>query len=56
MEPHRRISDDIVIDHETSRSICNEVGEQLQQDLRPEDSPLPSYLGRLIDELRRRDR
>jgi hypothetical protein len=56
MEPHRRIiTDDIEIDHKTSRSICHEVGERLQQDLRLEASPLPPHLKRLIDELRKRD-
>jgi hypothetical protein len=55
MEPHGRISDDIDIDHKTSRSICDEVGERLQQDLSLEASPLPPYLDRLIDELRKRD-
>jgi hypothetical protein len=56
MEPHRRITDNIDIDYKTSRSICDEVGERLQQDLRLEVSRLPPYLNRLIDELRRRDK
>jgi hypothetical protein len=43
------------IDHKTSRSICDAVGERLQQDLRLEESKLPSHLERLMDELRRRD-
>ena len=52
----RRIMDDIEpIDRKTSRSICDAVGEQLQQSLRPEPSRLSSYLEHLIDELRRRD-
>jgi hypothetical protein len=57
MEPHSRISDNIDIDHKTSRSICDEVGERLrlQQDLSLEASPLPPYLDRLIDELRKQD-
>jgi hypothetical protein len=55
MEPPRQITDDIEIDHKTSRSICREVGERLQQELRLEASPLPPYLDRLIDELRKRD-
>jgi len=54
MEPQRQSTHDI--DHKTSRSICKEVGEELQRDLRPEGSPLPPYLDRLIDELRRRER
>jgi hypothetical protein len=56
MEPHRRITDDIEIDYKTSRSICDEVGERLQEDLRLEASRLPPYLNRLVDELRKRDK
>jgi hypothetical protein len=55
MEPHGQITDDIEIDRKTSRSICDEVGERLQRDLRLEGSRLPPYLSRLIDELRKRD-
>jgi len=44
------------IDHKTSRSICDAVGERLQQNLRPDRSRLSSYLQHLLDELRRRDR
>ena len=55
MELHSRISDNSDIDHNTSRSICDEVGERLQEDLSLEASPLPPYLSRLIDELRKRD-
>jgi hypothetical protein len=43
------------IDGKTSRSICDAVGERLQQDLRPQSAPSP-YLQRLLDEMRRRDR
>jgi hypothetical protein len=51
-----RISDDgEQIDRKTSRSICDAVGERLQQDLRPEPSRLSSHLEHLMDELRRRD-
>ena len=43
------------LDRKTSRSICDAVGERLQQNLRP-DSLLPSsHLQHLMDELRRRD-
>jgi hypothetical protein len=52
MEPHRRVTDSIAIDHKTNRSICDEMGERLQH----EPSPMPPYLKRLIDELRKRDR
>ena len=56
MEPHRRVTDSIAIDHKTNRSICDEMGERLQHELCPEASPMPPYLKRLIDELRKRDR
>jgi hypothetical protein len=56
MELHGRISDNIDIDHKTSRSICDEVGKGLQQHLRVEASPLPLYLDRLIDELGKRNK
>jgi hypothetical protein len=42
------------IDHKTSRSICDAVGERLHQNLRPE-TELPPRLRELVDELRRRD-
>jgi len=42
------------IDHKTSRSICDAVGERLQQRLRPE-AELPQPLRHLLDQLRRRD-
>jgi len=56
MEPHGRITDNIEIDHRTNRSICDKVGEHLQQELRLEGARLPPYLDRLIDELRKRDK
>jgi hypothetical protein len=43
------------IDRKTSRSICEAVGERLQQDLRPEAPRLSSHLQHLMDELRKRD-
>ena len=43
------------IDRKTCRSICDAVGERLQQSLRPETSGLSSHLQHLMDELRRRD-
>jgi hypothetical protein len=43
------------IDHNTCRSICDAVGERLQQNLRAVPSELPAHLARLMDELRRRD-
>ena len=43
------------IDRATSRSICDGVGERLQQNLRPERSKLPSNLQHLMDEMSRRD-
>jgi hypothetical protein len=43
------------IDGKTSRSICDAIGERLQQSLRPDTSRLSSHLQHLMDELRRRD-
>ena len=43
------------IDRRTSRSICDAVGERLQQSLRPE-ARLPIHLEQLLNELERRDR
>jgi hypothetical protein len=43
------------MDRRTSRSICDAVGERLQQFLRPEPR-LTSHLEHLLDELRKRDR
>jgi hypothetical protein len=44
------------IDRKTSRSICDAVGERLQQSLRPEISRLSPRLQHLMDELCKRDR
>jgi hypothetical protein len=50
-----RINDDFEqIDHKTCMSICDAIGERLQQSLRP-DTELSPHLRELIDELRRRD-
>jgi hypothetical protein len=43
------------IDRKTSRSICDAVGERLQQSLRPDASQLSPHLRHLMDELRKRD-
>ena len=43
------------IDRRTSRSICDAVGERLQQSLRPEPR-LPTHLEQLLKELKRRER
>lgn len=43
------------IDRKTTRSICEAVGEGLQQKLRPVSSELPTHLEHLMDELRRQD-
>lgn len=43
------------IDRRTSRSICDAVGERLQQSLRPE-LRLPTHLEQLLNELRKHDR
>ncbi|WP_298880336.1 hypothetical protein [uncultured Bradyrhizobium sp.] len=42
------------IDRRTSRSICDAVGERLQQSIRPEPR-LPVHLEQLLNELRKRD-
>jgi hypothetical protein len=44
-----------LIDHRTSRSICDAVGERLQQTLRPDPLHLSSHLQHLMDELRKQD-
>jgi hypothetical protein len=50
-----RINNDFEqIDHKTCVSICDAIGERLQQNLRT-DAELPPRLRELIDELRRRD-
>jgi hypothetical protein len=43
------------IDRRTIRSICDAVGERLQQSLRPERR-LPTHLEQLLNELQRRER
>jgi hypothetical protein len=50
----RITSDFEQIDHKTCLSICDAVGERLQQSLHP-DTELSSRLRELVDELRRRD-
>jgi hypothetical protein len=42
------------LDHKTCRTICDAVGERLQQSLRPEPS-ISSHLQQLLDELRHRE-
>lgn len=50
-----RINEDIEhIDHKTCVSICDAIGEKLQQNVRA-DPELPPRLRELIEELRRRD-
>ncbi len=44
-----------LIDHKTCRSICDAVGERLQQSLPPPRSELPTHLEQLMEKLRRRD-
>jgi len=46
--------DDEPIDHKTARSICDAIGERLQQSMRPEPT-LSDRLKHLLNELRRRD-
>ena len=53
---NRQPTDDTdTIDGKTSRSICNAVGERLQQNLRPDFSRLPEQLRHLMDALRQQD-
>lgn len=42
------------IDHRTCVSICDAIGERLQQSIRPE-AELSPHLRQLVEELRRRD-
>jgi hypothetical protein len=50
-----RINNDFEqLDHKTCVSICDAIGERLQQNLRPEAEMSPR-LRELVDELRRRD-
>ena len=42
------------LDYKTARSICDAVGERLQQSMRPEPV-LSDRLRHLLDELRRRE-
>ena len=51
----RFAEDSQAIDGKTSRSICNAVGERLQQRLRPDFSRLPDRLRELMEALRRRE-
>jgi hypothetical protein len=44
-----------LIDHKTCRSICDAIGERLQQSLPPIKSELPPHLAHLMDQLRERD-
>jgi hypothetical protein len=52
---HRTADNSEEIDGKTSRSICDAIGERLQQSLRPETSRLSSQLQHLMDALRRQD-
>lgn len=44
------------LDRRTSRSICDAVGERLQQNLKPSVMGPSPRLDRLVEELRRRER
>jgi hypothetical protein len=44
------------IDHKTSRSICQAVGERLQESLKPHSMDRAPELERLVEKLRRRER
>ncbi|BAL77342.1 hypothetical protein [Bradyrhizobium cosmicum] len=53
--PSLYANDSEQIDRRTSRSICDAVGERLQQRLRP-DPQLPTHLEQLLDQLKKCDR
>ena len=44
-----------MIDGKTSRSICDAIGQRLQQSLQPDFSKLPDRLRHLMDALGRQD-
>ena len=48
-------NNDETIDRKTARSICDAIGERLQQSMRPEAGP-SDRLQQLLNELRRHDR
>ena len=50
----RSDNDFVPIDRKTSRSICDAIGERLQQSMRPERN-LSDRLQHLLKELHRRD-
>jgi len=51
-----RMNDDSEpIDHKTSRSICEAVGQRLKEKLLLEPSRPSSHLSYLVEELRRRE-
>jgi hypothetical protein len=55
MPMNTRINDDRQqIDHRTCMSICDAIGERLEQRMRPE-TELSPRLRELVEELRRRD-
>ncbi len=49
-----RWEDEEMMDRRTSRSICDAIGERLQQCMKPE-AALSDHLKQLLGELRRRD-
>ncbi len=52
---NKTVRESVDIDGNTSRSICEAVGERLQRELPPELSHSSGYLQDLLDELRRHD-
>ncbi|MDB5574719.1 MAG: hypothetical protein JWR79_1876 [Tardiphaga sp.] len=44
------------IDHATSASICNAIGERLRRNLVPDSNVLPTRLQQLLGEMQRQDR
>jgi hypothetical protein len=44
------------LDRNTSRSICDAVGERLQRDLRPDCLPSSSHIEHLLEAMSRQER
>ena len=54
VEPHRANASDPrpALESQHCRAICTEIGERLQQSLKPQDaSPMPPHLSRLVNRL-----
>jgi hypothetical protein len=45
-----------LLDRNTSRSICDAVGERLQRDLQPDSFPSSSHIEHLLETMSRQER